>query len=146
MKEGSIEKYRASIADLTLIDDCIIHVVVHDQVDVQFENLIEVRKKNIEFAKGKDYCVMLESGSFVDYSKKTREASASEEYSGGRIALAIIINSLAIKILADIYLRINKPFCPTKAFKNKEDALKWLQEKRDLHNLKKNSTIQKSAS
>ena len=113
---------------------------------MQLENLIEVREKNIEFAKGQDYCVLLESGSFVDYSKKAKEASASEEYSSGRIALAIIINSLAIKILTDIYLRINKPFSPTKAFKNKEDAIKWLQSKRDLHNLAKNSSIKKSAS
>ncbi len=108
--------------------------------------MIEIRKGNANLARGKDYCVMFEAGSFTDFSKKAKEASASEEHSTGRIALALITQNLAMKIIADLYLRINKPKTPTRVFKNKTEALEWLRGKRDLHYLKKNSSVKKNAS
>lgn len=41
---------------------------------------------------------------------------------------AFVIKSLAQKILANFYLRINKPERPTKFFNKKEEALDWLKQ------------------
>jgi hypothetical protein len=108
--------------------------------------MLEIRKGNSELAKGNDYAVLIEAGSFTDFSKNAKEASASREHSEKRIAMAIITSNLAKKILADLYIRINKPVSPTRIFNSKDEAIKWLQEKRDIHYLKKNSAIKKSAS
>lgn len=41
---------------------------------------------------------------------------------------AFVIKSLAQKILANFYLKINKPERPTKFFNKKEEALDWLKQ------------------
>lgn len=41
---------------------------------------------------------------------------------------AFVIKSMAQKILANFYIKINKPERPTKFFNNKEDALIWLKQ------------------
>ncbi|MEZ4937611.1 MAG: hypothetical protein R2799_08455 [Crocinitomicaceae bacterium] len=122
-----IETFNTSIAKLTLLDDKIIHCFVEENSDFDMDQMMEIRDGNRVLSKGQDYCVILEAGSFADFSKKAKEASATHEYSSGRIALAIIANNLAMKILTDVYLRINKPVTPTKAFKSKTEALEWLK-------------------
>ena len=107
--------------------------MVDDHADFGVEEMIEIRTGNAKLAHYNDYCVILESGSFTDFSKKAKEASASEEHSKGRIALAIIISGLPMRLLTDIYLKINKPVVPTKAFSSKIEAKKWLQNQRDYH-------------
>ncbi len=41
---------------------------------------------------------------------------------------AYVVSSIAQKILANFYLKINKPQRPTKFFNNKPDAIEWLQQ------------------
>lgn len=40
---------------------------------------------------------------------------------------AFVIKSMAQKILANFYIKINKPERPTKFFNNKEEAINWLK-------------------
>jgi hypothetical protein len=41
---------------------------------------------------------------------------------------AFVIKSMSQKILANFYIKINKPERPTKFFNNKEEALDWLKQ------------------
>lgn len=41
---------------------------------------------------------------------------------------AFVIKSMAQKILANFYIKINKPERPTKFFNSKEDAIDWLKQ------------------
>lgn len=41
---------------------------------------------------------------------------------------AFVIKSMAQKILANFYIKINKPERPTKFFNNKEEAIIWLKQ------------------
>lgn len=146
-KLSFIEPIKTSIADLTLLDERIIHILVEDHSEFGMDEMLEIREANAKLAQGKPYCVMIESGSFAEFSKKAKEASASKEHSENRIALAIIIHNLAMKLISDIYLRVNKPVCPTKAFRDKEEALKWLKSMKKVHDLNQNnSKLNKSAS
>lgn len=43
-------------------------------------------------------------------------------------AEAFVINSLSQKILVNTYLKLKKPERPVKFFKNKAEALKWLEQ------------------
>lgn len=40
---------------------------------------------------------------------------------------AFVIHSMAQKILANFYVKINKPDRPTKFFNNKDEAIQWLK-------------------
>ncbi|MBA3682030.1 MAG: hypothetical protein H0W73_12845 [Bacteroidetes bacterium] len=43
-------------------------------------------------------------------------------------AEALVINSLAQKILLNVYVKLKKPERPAKFFKKKEEAIKWLEQ------------------
>lgn len=53
---------------------------------------------------------------------------SKNENSPYSIADAFVIFSLAQKILANTYLKFNKPERPVKFFNNKEDGLNWLKQ------------------
>jgi hypothetical protein len=95
--------------------------------------MLEVRAANAKLSEGKGYCVLMEAGDFTSFSIDAKKASTSPERSLNRIALAIIQNNTAMKLIVGFYFKINKPIGPTKAFKNTEDALILLRKMRDDH-------------
>lgn len=56
---------------------------------------------------------------------KTLSKNINNPYSK---ADAFVIKSMSQKILANFYIKINKPERPTKFFNNKEDAIIWLKQ------------------
>lgn len=61
------------------------------------------------------------------FSKDAREYIVSEEVSAVLKADAMVIRGLAMRIIGNGYLRINKPKRPTRLFNTTEDALEWLK-------------------
>ncbi len=61
------------------------------------------------------------------FSKDAREYIASEEVSNILKADAFVIKGLALRIIGNGYLKINKPKRPTRLFNSKEDAIDWLK-------------------
>ena len=56
---------------------------------------------------------------------KTLSKNANNPFSK---ADAFVIKSMSQKILANFYIKINKPERPTKFFNNKEEAIDWLKQ------------------
>ncbi len=85
--------------------------------------------ETIRKINGKDKCLLLvilkEDNTF---SKENREYVASDEVSEIITADALVIKGLALRIIGNGYLRINKPKRPTKLFNTTVDALAWLQQ------------------
>jgi len=126
-----METIRTSVAVLTLIEESIILFHINEYSELGMKEMLEVREANNILSKGNSYCVLMDAGDFSSSSKEAREESASEEHSKNRIAMGIIQNNFAIKIMTRFYLKINKPVRPTKIFKTKEEALVWLRQMRD---------------
>ena len=53
---------------------------------------------------------------------------SQNEYNPYSKADAFVLNSMAQKILANFYIKINKPERPTKFFNNADEALIWLKQ------------------
>ena len=62
------------------------------------------------------------------FTKETREFIAGDETSKVVAADALIIKGLALKIIGNGYLQINKPKRPTRIFNSVESGLKWLEQ------------------
>ena len=60
-------------------------------------------------------------------SSNARAYSSSPEVDKMNIAMAILAGySLTTTIIANFFIKFNKPKTPTKIFKNEKDALDWL--------------------
>ena len=53
--------------------------------------------------------------------------SAAPTGNKNTLADALVINSLAHKILANFYMKMNKPVKPTKIFTSQKKAVDWLK-------------------
>lgn len=63
----------------------------------------------------------------VSVTKEARDNAILIEDKSMVGASALIINNLAYKIIANFYMKVNKPKRPLKAFGNEEDAIEWLK-------------------
>lgn len=79
-----------------------------------------------EMAEYKDALVLMVAGSGTEFDQSARNYSAGPEGTRYTLADAIVVVSLAHKLVANFYLRINKPRVPTRVFSNIKDAEKWL--------------------
>lgn len=62
------------------------------------------------------------------FSKENREYVASNEISNYVKGDALVVKSLALKIIGNFYLKFNKPSRPTRMFFDAETAVQWLKE------------------
>lgn len=71
---------------------------------------------------------LYEFDSFSDIEPEVREWAADTSGNLYTFCDAIVIRNLAQKIIADFYLKVNKPKKPTKIFYSVEKALEWIKE------------------
>ncbi len=87
-------------------------------------NMVSVFKKLSGHFKPSLLVICSEDNTF---SKEAREYTASKEVSEVLKADAFVINGLALRIIGNGYLKINKPSRPTRLFNSKEEAIDWLK-------------------
>lgn len=119
--------HRTSIATIQLIDEQIIENIIDENATVDTKDLLEIKQANLNLTKGKKYVILVNSGNFSTITKEARELSASKEFMQNTIAKALLVNSLAQLIIGRFYIKINKPHIKTELFKDRNEAIKWLQ-------------------
>ncbi|MCW3076810.1 MAG: hypothetical protein JWO32_1419 [Bacteroidetes bacterium] len=75
---------------------------------------------------GKEMPYMLLANEKTQFDSSSREYTATTEGSRYKKAEALVIRTLAHRLLAELYLKINQPPKPCKTFTNEEDAVDWL--------------------
>jgi len=71
--------------------------------------------------------------SLADVDPEVREWAANPSGNNYTYSDAIVIDNLSQKILADFYVRINKPVKPTKIFFSLEKAIRWSEIQMEHH-------------
>lgn len=82
-----------------------------------------------KLANNGPYTVLVSAGAFSSVTKEARELAVKALYTKNRVATAILTTNVAQQLIANFYIRFNKPEYPTRGFNKKEDALQWLREK-----------------
>ncbi|MBA2613401.1 MAG: hypothetical protein H0U95_15660 [Bacteroidetes bacterium] len=89
------------------------------------KNMINVFRKIAPLARVLSLVIYQEDNTFT---KEAREFIASDEVSKVVKADALIIRGIALAIIGNGYLKINKPKRPTRLFTNADVGLKWLKQ------------------
>ena len=101
-------------ATVRIITHGIIENIINDYCTLQRENVLEIKEVNKQVSNGQPYAVLVDSGIYTAISKEARELLASKEFAEITIAKALLVRSLGHRIVGQFYIRINKPFIPTK--------------------------------
>ncbi len=68
---------------------------------------------------------VITAGNYVSFTKEAKENALLLEKNSPICASAIVVNNLAYRLIADFYIKIQKPKTPYKTFSNKDKAFEW---------------------
>lgn len=125
MKEVKIERDKAII---TRLEDGIIKVEVRDNIEFNEADLDDNYRiyLDIKTQERVPFLVIFGLNSFAQSA--TRLKFADKKRARIKLKEALVLTSLAHRLIAQFYINYHKPNHPTKIFSNERDALIWLRE------------------
>jgi hypothetical protein len=111
-----------------IVEGGIIIVRYKEEAEIELDDVIEHSKILKEITNGVKMPILVDGRKAHAVSPEAREFAASPQESALRSAQALLVNSLAAKLVANFYINFNKPLHPVKVFKTEKAAIKWLQE------------------
>ncbi len=112
------------------LGNSIIRIVFFNGADINLHDAEVIHENLIRLSEGKSYCTLLDAQHQFTTSSEAREFVAKKE--SGRIAFAIVTNSIANRLVGNFFIQFNKPIVPTKLFSEEGAAIKWLQEQKAI--------------
>lgn len=129
-----IKKAETQIAHVSLCSDDIIRVMIKKQADVDAQQLKILFDVYNQIVEGKAYAYIYYTEDIsTTFTDEGRDYAKREEFSFPKICNAIIVTRLAHKIVANFYLKFNKPYYPYKVFNDMNEAEKWCLEQIKIH-------------
>jgi hypothetical protein len=119
-------------AFISLIEEVVLVVKVKENMEIDVPQMWENYNATLQLCPKGDFPVLFETEDFVTITKEARELGASKEMAKDACAMAIMINSMAIRIFANFFIKFNKPMRPTKLFTDRDAAILWLKEQYKL--------------
>jgi hypothetical protein len=105
--------------------------IIYVSISPEKEETVELAKKMVikmgEMLNHKQAPILFKHQEFALPGKANRDYWATKEACPYSKAEAFIINSIALQLIANFYLKINKPQRPTKMFTHEDEAIKWLK-------------------
>lgn len=121
-----IKEKEIKAAVVSLRSDGIIQILVKSNLMISRENAQEMVEIVGIVGSGKKYPILIIAGEYTLPESEARTYIASAEANKYTLVNAFVINSVAQKLVGNVYLKIDQPVTPTKIFTDKDEALKWL--------------------
>lgn len=101
----------------------------NDELDLKYAK--EQVKSVREISEGKPHHLILDfSNTEVEFSPEAREYFAENTaHNEVRLSQIIITKTLAHKLVANFYMRFNKPKSPTVIVNSMDEALRWIEKR-----------------
>lgn len=107
-------------------DDNILYVIIKENVDLGIPEMDELLEFSAKFTNYEKRYTIVDTRSNYNSSQEVSNHYANSDYNKYRYADAFIVNSLAMRLLVNFYIRFHKPKIPTKLFNDEQSALNWI--------------------
>jgi hypothetical protein len=108
-------------------DDGVAHMYFKDGCEITIELQKDFVKAYNELKENVDYPVLYEPGEGCTVTKEARENAVIIEGLTPICASAVIAPNTVYQLVANFYLKFNKPKKPYRVFRSEEGALEWLR-------------------
>ena len=113
---------------MELLDDGIVCVIFKKGSVVDIKEQDENLNAFVELAGAQKRPILYRAEHNVTFTREARERAPELEKRTPVSASAFLANNLAYKLMADFYIKFNKPFVPSKTFRKEDEAIKWLKQ------------------
>ena len=122
-----IKQIKLPEATLSLREDGIVLVFYHDNTILDVALQLRMADAFNQIADGKKSLFIFEAGDNVIVTKEARNNALKLEDSTPILASAVVAHNLAYRIIANFFIKVQKPKGQYKVVASKEDALEWLK-------------------
>jgi len=96
------------------------------EVDLTLTDMLQLREVIKKLGGGKKMPVLVRTADFPGITPEARKFAATQESGIYTLASAVMVKTLASRILFNFFMNINKPIIPTKGFIAEQEAMNWL--------------------
>lgn len=97
-----------------------------NNIDLTLADMMELREAVKKLGDGDKIPILVRPAEFCGITPDARKYSATRDSGKYTLASAVMVKTLASRILLNFYLNINKPIIPTKGFLSEKEAYDWL--------------------
>ncbi len=116
-------------AELFSDQDQVSWIVMMPDVELTLDDVMAIRGRGMEtYNPEKPFYVLVDMREIADISDEARAFVAGKESAKYHAAMALVVSSMAARIMGNVYIRMNRPERSTKMFNDIEAAHKWLLE------------------
>ena len=109
------------------IDNDILCLIIKKDAELDVELVKEGLDLRVKLQKGKPMLCMVDSSEMNHMSREARAYIGKfEKENNLNLALGIVAKSLSTRLIANFFIKFNKPHAPTKVFNTREEAIFWL--------------------
>jgi hypothetical protein len=120
-------KLETSVCFFSWKEKGVVHVHFKANVYITPDEQDEMFAAHQKFAGDAPHCVIYTADEFVNFSPEARKRSRDLEMGLSYLASASVSSNIAYTLLANFYIRFNKPQKPFKNFMKEPEALEWLR-------------------
>lgn len=105
--------------------------IVHVSREVQLtaEMVRNIQLAALEMSGGEMHAHLVDVSRDVSSTVEARKYSAKNDLMNHHIAYAMVGRSLPVRILANSFIKMNRPKVPTRLFRTEKEAMEWLEKK-----------------
>ncbi|PCH92559.1 MAG: hypothetical protein COB85_08035 [Bacteroidetes bacterium] len=124
--------FTTQAATVSRFDDETIMLKISEGANIKVPEVTEFRDRILELASQKKFLLLIDiSDVFFSSSNEAMKVfSQDSELVKLRVAQAIVVDNLAIKLLANFYIKVARPPGEAKLFKRMSEAVSWLSEQK----------------
>ncbi len=119
-------------ATFSLIEEGILRIRLLENSEIDLTESKAMQKISLEITKNKKFVALIDARVKVVVSKESREWGSSPEGQKNMVAQAIIVDSLANKLIGNFIIQFHKPIAKTKLFSDEISAMEWLKEQKQI--------------
>ena len=108
-------------------DDLIKEIVVKQGQVFGEADVVESKQLSCDHKPNSRFFVLMEGEEGATVNNAARRIAASREYAQYTSALALCSSNLALRIMGNLFLKVNKPAVHTRLFETREEAVAWLR-------------------
>ncbi len=119
-------------ATFSLIEEGILRVQILDNSEIDLEESKIMQKISLQITEDKKFVTLVDARVRVVVSKESREWGSSSEGQKNMLAQAIIVDSMANRLIGNFIIQFHKPIAITKLFSDETSAIEWLKEQKKI--------------
>jgi hypothetical protein len=115
------------ISELSLREDGILHIDIRANETFKASDVKEVVEAAGKIGNGASMANLITVGQFTTPDSEARSMAAHPEWCKYKIADAFVLRSFSQVMVANFYIKFNKPCKPTRYFMDEKSAIEWLR-------------------